>query len=211
MKPILCLSAVFALACGSSPASEFFVLSPQQAADDSKAFAPSNLTIEVRRPKLPSYLQRQTMVRRAADGRLVVSDTQRWGGELSEMVEGVLSSNLNELLPQSTVTSETGGLSGRKDVLVEVQFARFEVGPSGDVRLDARVGLHFLHGRDRWQLEKFATTADARNSTASQVRGMNEALFALSTFIAGAITRGIESTDPESSDRLTDSRFDRSL
>jgi hypothetical protein len=81
-------------------------------------------------------------------------------------------------------------MSGPKDVLVEVQFARFEVDPRGTAQLDARVGLHFSGAEERWSLRRFTTETNAGSSTSSHVRGLSVALEQLSTFIAEVIASG---------------------
>ena len=76
--------------------------------------------IELRDVRLARYLDRPDPVRAAGGTRLMVEDGRRWAGPLDEMIAQVLSQDLEQRLPGSTVLRELGALAGEPELEVGV-------------------------------------------------------------------------------------------
>jgi uncharacterized lipoprotein YmbA len=92
------------MACGSSPPSTFYALSPESGA----AKAAQARTLKLRRPGLAGYLDRPEIIRRIVDHRVGVMDTDRWAAPLDEMLGRVLAQDVEQRLPGSVVFTEDG-------------------------------------------------------------------------------------------------------
>ena len=120
--------------CTTSPDSRFFTLVPRPAA----AAGRSPATVAVKPVELAKYLDRPQIVRHSDAYELQISDLERWGEEMRDMVTRVLIENLTLRLPASQVVGASGSLTVRADVTVEVDISRFDADQNGKVFLDAR-------------------------------------------------------------------------
>ncbi|MFW5876272.1 MAG: PqiC family protein [Myxococcota bacterium] len=169
--------------CGSSPHQNFYTLYSEP---DDEATGDVALEIEIRRLGLPGYLDRPNLVRRGEGGRLDISGTDRWGTDLDDMVVATLAQNLTQRLPRSTVYTESGAISSRPNVVVEVDLQRFEAA-DGVVRLDAQVALHWAGGSEA-HIERHELTEEPDgDGTEATVAAMSKLLAKLSEAIAGSI------------------------
>jgi uncharacterized protein len=168
--------------CGSSPHQTFYTLysEPGSATQDVA------LEIELRRPGMPGYLDRPNLVRRGAGGRLDISGTDRWATDLGELVAATLARNLTQRLPRSTVYTESGAITSRPDVRVEVDLQQFEA-VDGVVRLEAQVALHWAGGAAA-RIERYELTEEPEGAaTEATVAAMSRLLAKLSESIAGLL------------------------
>jgi uncharacterized lipoprotein YmbA len=133
--------AVCALAGCASPDSTFYTL--QQRAG-TEATNPSLITarnIEVRTPGLAGYLDRSDIVLRDANYRLGLNEQQRWAEPLGDMIGRVLTEDLAQRLPSSSVFGAGGAISADPDARVEVDIQRFDADATGTVTLAAQVAI----------------------------------------------------------------------
>src|SRR5258707_4580957 len=121
--------------CTTSPNSRFFTLAAQPAAAPPGRSPP---TVAVKPVELAKYLDRPQIVRHSDAYELQISDLERWGEEMRDMVTRVLIENLSLRLPASQVVGTSGSLTIRADVTVEVDISRFDADQNGKVFLDAR-------------------------------------------------------------------------
>jgi uncharacterized protein len=126
-----------AMACGSSPPSTFYALSPESGA----ATAAQPRTLKLRRPGLAGYLDRPEIIRRIVDHRVGVVDTDRWAAPLDEMLGRVLAQDVEQRLPGSVVFTEDGAITADADLTVEVDVRRFDSDADGEVNLVAEVAV----------------------------------------------------------------------
>ncbi len=128
-----------ALAVGAcaSPNPNFFTL----VAVPGAAAAPAAKTVELRRIGLAGYLDRSEIVRATTPYRLRLSDTERWGEPLGQMVTRVLTEDLVERLPGASVFSDSGAISTQPDETVEIDVQRFDANAAGEVVLLAQVAV----------------------------------------------------------------------
>jgi uncharacterized lipoprotein YmbA len=173
-------------ACAHSPDPTFYVLAPRPGA----AVTTRPLVVELRRPSLPGYLDRQHIVRRATPERLELGGDERWGAPLQELVGTTLADELSARLPQMTVFVEAGSISAPADFRVEVELSRFELDERGAVELDAKVALRARAAQPAEQVRhyQFATTPKSRD-TASLVAAMSDVLAKLADAVAQVLAQ----------------------
>jgi uncharacterized lipoprotein YmbA len=81
---------------------------------------------------LPDYLDRPQIVTRTGDNELKLDEFHRWAGELKNGITHVISENLSILRPTDRVYSFPLNRSIPLDILVKVEFIRFD-GVLGDI------------------------------------------------------------------------------
>ena len=89
------------------------------------------------------YLERSQIVRSSENYRLDVMSNDWWGEPLSAMLSRVLTEELGQRLPQSTVIGETGAVSASPDATVELNVQRLDEDASGNVILQAQASVSF--------------------------------------------------------------------
>ena len=91
------LTASLLLAGCASPNPDFFTLAAVSGAQSPTAIT----SLEIRRFGLAGYLDRSEIVRATTPYRLHLSETERWGEPLGQMVTAVLTEDLVERLPST--------------------------------------------------------------------------------------------------------------
>ena len=89
------------------------------------------------------YLERSQIVRSSENYRLDVMSNDWWGEPLPAMLSRVLTEELGQRLPQSTVIGETGAVSASPDATVELNVQRLDEDASGNVVLQAQASVSF--------------------------------------------------------------------
>jgi hypothetical protein len=89
------------------------------------------------------YLERSQIVRSSENYRLDVMSNDWWGEPLSAMLSRVLTEELGQRLPQSTVIGETGAVSASPDATIELNVQRLDEDASGNVVLQAQASVNF--------------------------------------------------------------------
>ena len=89
------------------------------------------------------YLERSQIVRSSENYRLDVMSNDWWGEPLAAMLSRVLTEELGQRLPQSTVIGETGAVSASPDATVELNVQRLDEDASGNVGLQAQASVSF--------------------------------------------------------------------
>jgi uncharacterized protein len=89
------------------------------------------------------YLERSQIVRSSENYRLDVMSNDWWGEPLSAMLSRVLTEELGQRLPQSTVIGETGAVSASPDATIELNVQRLDGDVSGNVVLQAQASVSF--------------------------------------------------------------------
>jgi uncharacterized lipoprotein YmbA len=89
------------------------------------------------------YLERSQIVRSSENYRLDVMSNDWWGEPLSAMLSRVLTEELGQRLPQSTVIGETGAVSASPDATVELNMQRLDEDASGNLVLQAQASVSF--------------------------------------------------------------------
>lgn len=133
----ICLPALLIAASCASPNPMYYVL----AAVPGTPLPIGARSIELRRVAVPGYLDRSEIVHSTADYRVQVSDRERWGEPVADMVDRVFTEDLVQRLPGASVFTESGAISTRPDLVVEVDLLRLDAGAGGGVVLEAQVAV----------------------------------------------------------------------
>jgi uncharacterized protein len=144
----LALAAVLA-AC-SSPSPVLYTIAPVQGQIQSGG----PKVIVLQQIATAHYLERSQIVRSSENYRLDVMSNDWWGEPLSSMLSRVLTEELGQRLPQSTVIGETGAVSASPDATIELNVQRLDEDASGNVVLQAQASVSFK-GRTAPALRSF--------------------------------------------------------
>ena len=174
---------VLLAACGSSPKTQFYTLDPVPPQGAMPA-APS-IPVQVASVHIPPALDRQEMVRESAPHQLDISDQNRWGGSLDNMVQRVLTQDLAQRLSPSSVVLPQEPAPAPHDAIV-VDILQFDQDASGQVIFDGSWSLTASDSDKPLTSRHVRLSARAvSNSYSDQVAAMSDVLGELSDNIAG--------------------------
>ena len=131
------LAAVLA-AC-SSPSPVLYTIAPAQG----QVQPGGPKVIVLQQISTAHYLERSQIVRSSENYRLDVMSNDWWGEPLSSMLSRVLTEELGQRLPQSTVIAETGAVSASPDATIELNVQRLDEDASGNLVLQAQASVSF--------------------------------------------------------------------
>jgi uncharacterized lipoprotein YmbA len=98
-------------------------------------------SIVVRPVSLARYLERPQIVRSVAGYRVDELKNDWWGEPLEAMILRILVEELSERLPGSTVVADTGAITPKSDVAVEVNLQRMDLDAAGTLDLSAQIAV----------------------------------------------------------------------
>jgi len=133
----LALAAVLA-AC-SSPSPVLYTIAPVQG----QVQTGGPKVVALQQIATARYLERSQIVRSSENYRLDVMSNDWWGEPLSAMLSRVLTEELGQRLPQSTVIGETGAVSASPDATIELNIQRLDEDASGNLVLQAQASVSF--------------------------------------------------------------------
>jgi len=195
--PLLTLAVAAAAGCSTTPPPRLFTLAPRPGTVAERFVG----TVAVKRADYPRYLDRPQVVRYSDPYELLITDNERWGEGMPDMMTRVLVADLAARLPKASVVSAASSLTVTSDVTLEVQIDRFEAQPDGTVVLAAtwttrREGGEGRERRDRrdgrearkgqLHTEEIRVGPVAKDPTAV-VAAMSDALGLLSDRMAASI------------------------
>jgi uncharacterized lipoprotein YmbA len=173
MKLVRLLTAAGAMAllaaCATSPAVQFYTLAP--VAPQQRPAHVTGAPLQVAAVHIPPALDRQEMVRRSSANELEMSDSNRWGAPLAQMVRRVITQDLDRRLPQGMVVFPDEPAPPETDAIV-VDILRFDADASGAVEFVASWSLlppgsdvpsvsRQVHFTERAEAESYADQATA--------------------------------------------------
>ena len=143
MKPRTFVGMVLVLAVAgcASPNPDIYTLQATAGAPVTTAAH----VIELRKPGLAGYLDRSDIVLTNANYRVNTNSQLRWAEPIGDMVGRVLTEDLSQRLPGSTVFSESGAITADPDLRVEIDIQRFDQGADGRVTLLAEAAIESGH------------------------------------------------------------------
>jgi uncharacterized protein len=97
--------------------------------------------IELRSIAIAHYLERSQIVRSSEDLRLDVLGNDWWGEPLDAMLGRVLSQELTQRLPGSTVYGENGAINAQAGTVVAINVQRLDENATGAVLLIAQIAV----------------------------------------------------------------------
>lgn len=190
---ILPLACLLATSCGVlEPVEDTSVSHLLDSAVPARTLTGASPAIAIARPSLPSYLDRQQLVSRAADGRLLMNSYHLWAEPLDAAIARVTAANLGRLVNSLNIQPVESFITLDYDLLLEIRVARFEPDPDGQVVLECTWKLQPVSGRVT-QARPFLTRvpvgaeAVAAGPQTSRIRAMNEALARLAREIAASL------------------------
>jgi uncharacterized lipoprotein YmbA len=174
-------------ACGSSPPTQFFTLTPVAPAGHANPAPP--FPVQVSAVHIPAVLDRNEMVRETGSNGLSISDQDRWGAPLGEMARNVLARDLAKRMPPGTVIFPQAPAPQSAAHLV-VTIEKFGEDPDGRVRLVGSWAL--MKGQPDRTIVQRDIDLEAKaagTGAAAQAAGMSELLARLSDQIAGELNQ----------------------
>jgi len=193
VTPAVVAIALLALsACSNSgPPPEFYVLGDAARPRPEAVSLLDDPVVEVKRVGIPDYLDTTDFLTHHPGGRLVASQSVRWGERLSIGVTRAIAASLEARLPQFAVTTAPPLEQPRWQVLIDIDA--FEARPSGPSVLTARWSLREGRGGQRIREERVSLTAPVGSGTdAEVVAAMSRQLDQL----AGRIAPALEAATP---------------
>lgn len=89
------------------------------------------------------YLQRSQIVQTSEDYRVVLRGTDWWAEPLDAMLTRVLAQDLTERLPQTTVYTSAGAVTGSPEATIEVELSRLDLDRAGNLLLIGQGSVSF--------------------------------------------------------------------
>ena len=167
----------------------FFVLSPAVPPDGAAVAEPA-LVVAVGPVRLPDYLLRPELVRRAGPNQLEPSRVDRWAEPLDRALLRVLCLDLAALLPHSSIVPFPVAPSDKPALQVELELTAFEGDRAGHVRLEGRMYLRDLAHGSRVAREFRLERAAANGETPELVATLSSMLSELAAVIAHEVGAG---------------------
>jgi uncharacterized protein len=185
--PAVLLALVLA-GCGSSAPTQFYTLSSVPAASRLPGGFGKAPPLQVGRVDLPGDLDRDAVVTRLSPNRLNVSDQDRWGGPLDEMIQRVLASDLSARLPSGKVLAPGDPVPPGGARTIKINIRQFVGDAAGHVVLDVNWSLLSAKQSTPELLRHETLTADAGSTRVSAiVAAMSRLLGELSDRIAASV------------------------
>lgn len=185
MKKLVLVLACSACLGGKAPHYNYYVLTPaaapRPASPSRAADAP---TVSLSLVTIPRYLDRESIVTRADDNRIVYSRQDRWAEPLDEAVTRILRENLASTLAPEGITVPPH--AGAPTFDLQVEILRFEKRGRNRVELWARWTLRNEESATQTR-EARIETAIAGPSSADAAAALSQAIARLAQQIAGEV------------------------
>jgi uncharacterized lipoprotein YmbA len=133
---LMLMLAGLPLAC-SSPSPNQYVLEARPGTI--RRGAPKSIV--VRPVSLARYLERPQIVWSVTGYRVKELHNDWWGEPLDAMILRILVEELSERLPGSTVVADSGAITPKADVAVEVNLQRMDLDGAGALDLSAQIAV----------------------------------------------------------------------
>jgi uncharacterized protein len=187
LSTMLGLATVLA-ACHSSPPVRFFTLDPVPSSPQATNMSP--VSVQVGAVHLPLVLDRQQMVRQGAPNSLTISNENRWGAPLADVVRDVLTRDLIERLPKGTVVlPDSAAPSGTGVIAVDI--LQFGSDAGGTVSFDGSWSLTLADSNEPVSVRHMALSERTeQNDYAGDARAMSKLLGRLADEMAGVLVSG---------------------
>jgi len=131
------LAALLLSACGTTPLTNFYTLSPQSAVKStSENVAGEKIIIGVGPIDIAPYIDRNQIVIRSAETRLKLTDVDHWAAPLSDTIANVLAVNISHQLPETQPIVRPWP-DAKAQYTVVIKVIQFDSDLSGKVQLKA--------------------------------------------------------------------------
>lgn len=136
---VLVLSVMMAAgltACGSDPT--LYAIAPVSGV----AQQGGPVTVEVRTPVVTASLDRDEIVRQDKDYKLAIAKGNAWSEPIGDMIGRVLTRDLAQRLPGTTVFAQNDAVSTKPLAFVEVTITAFNADQQGNASLVGTLSVH---------------------------------------------------------------------
>ncbi len=171
--------------CTASPVPTLYTL----AAEPGVPMTTPRISLELRRIGLAGYLDRPEIVRGTVQYRLQVAEQDRWGEPLGRMLDRVLTEDLVTRLPEAAVFAESGAISTRPDMVLEIDIQRLDADAEGALVLLAQIALRPEGGTASAETLRLRVALPAKASARDHVAAMSAALGHLADAVARKISK----------------------
>jgi uncharacterized lipoprotein YmbA len=192
-KSLLFPASLLLVSCG--------VLEPVKDTSDSHLLDPtvpersitgSRPAVAIARPSLPGYLDRQQLVSRTGDGRVLMNRSHQWAEPLDAGISRVVAANLSRLENSLNIQPVESFITMDYDSLLEIRVTHFEPDASGSLVLECTWKLQPVNGpavnpRPFRTVIHSVTPLAATGPQHTRVEAMNEALARLAHAISKAL------------------------
>jgi hypothetical protein len=189
--PLLLVCGVLAgalAACGHSPPTRFFTLDAVPATTPTGVTAPA-APVQLDAVHIPPALDRPQLVTQTAPNRLGVSDQDRWGAPLGQMMRRTLAQDLQTRLPRGAfIFPDAPHPAGARALVVTV--LQVTATPAGRVDMEANWSLLSAGSARPERSENLTLSAAAAPGPAGEAQALSTALGELSDHIAAAVLQG---------------------
>jgi uncharacterized lipoprotein YmbA len=111
-----------------------------------RAVSGSRPAVAIARPSLPGYLDRQQLVSRTGDGRIMMNQNQLWAEPLDAGISRVTAANLGRLANSLNILPVESFVVMEYDSLLEIRVSRFESDADGTLVLECTWKLQPVNG-----------------------------------------------------------------
>jgi uncharacterized lipoprotein YmbA len=180
-----CLIAAAGLANCSSPDPTLYTLQPLPGT----VLLGGPRAVELRRITVAHYLERDQIVRSAAEFKISTASNDWWAEPISAMLARTIQANLAQRLPNTQVLLESGSITAGASVpRLEINLSRLDRGEAGSVVLDAQMAIAGEAG-DPVSHSEHITVPTGADTVLAQVAASSQALARLCDRIAARISR----------------------
>jgi uncharacterized protein len=167
--------------CSSSPPPQLYTLGPVPGA----AARGGPRVVVMHQVAVPRFLERPEIVRSSEGYRLDVLANEQWGEPLAQMIGRVLSDDLTQRLPGTTVFSANGAIVPREDATVAVNIQRMDRDATGTLVFAAQAAIAFDDPRQPRSARSVRTSIPISSAaTIDEVQAMSVGLGQLADTIA---------------------------
>jgi len=131
---IPCVVVILAAACGSTPASRFYMLSATPAPG---AGTPSDVSVAVGPVSIPAVIDRPQIVVSVGPNQVRLDEFNRWAAPLESNISRVVADNLSSILGTPRVSLFPQTMNAAVDYRVAIQVQGFDSAPGDAATLDA--------------------------------------------------------------------------
>ena len=183
MRLELTLLSVVLAGCGSSPKTNFYVLS---AADDAGRRSIS-FPVQLASVHIPPSLDRKQMVRMTGENSVKISETERWSAPLDLMIRNTLAQDLAARLSRNQMILPDAPAPAGTATLV-VTITQFAPDAAGNVRLSGSWSLVSGGSNTAVREREFKITGASGPTAESMANAMSSALGQLASQIVSSLS-----------------------
>jgi hypothetical protein len=192
----VCIASLLVLltACGSSPKTEFYVLSADHGAIVQEANVNAGPAVGVWSVRLPGYLERSEIVTRDGEYEIRLGDFWWWAGNLDENMTQLIANELSQKLQSNRVVISPWPSFRKIDYQAIIRVERFDGALGGEAVLRGVWSLLDATGQQELRREAFEFKAKAAGTStleASSYEGLVAALSRLTVQLADQMAKGI--------------------